>query len=160
VGDAEALPAGPGAYDIVTCRSAFHSFRNAEKALHEMARVLAPKGRIVVYDLVTSEEASKAARHNAIMAMRDPSHVEVLSPDQWMEFVRKCGMHVADKTIVMMKREFEDWMDMVAADAELRARVREALAATEPHDEAGLGVRVRGNRVTFSQTAGIWLLTK
>jgi ubiquinone/menaquinone biosynthesis C-methylase UbiE len=160
VGDAEALPAGPGAYDIVTCRSAFHSFKNAEKALHEMARVLAAKGRIVVYDLVTSEDASKAARHNEIMALRDPSHVAVLSPEQWTEFVRRCGLHVADKTIVMMKREFEDWMDIVAADAERRVAVKAALASTEEHDEAGLGVRVRSGRMTFSQTAGIWLLTK
>lgn len=160
IGDAEALTFPAATFDIVACRSTFHHLLRADRALHEMARVLKAGGRIVVYDLLAAEDPKKAERHNEIMKLRDPSHVHVFSVSEWLDLVRRCGLHVAAKIVAMVKREFDDWMAMVGADAQRLARVREELVATEPGDKAGLGVRVKGNRITFSQTAGIWLLSK
>ena len=44
-GDAAALPVPDGAFDVVVCEQAFQFFPDRPKALHEMRRVLAPRGR-------------------------------------------------------------------------------------------------------------------
>lgn len=49
-GVAESLPYGPGQFDRVVSLMSFHHFSNADAALREAARVLAPGGRFVLYD--------------------------------------------------------------------------------------------------------------
>jgi ubiquinone/menaquinone biosynthesis C-methylase UbiE len=55
-GDAEQLPFSDGHFDIVSCRAAFHHFSRPARVLAEMIRVLATAGRVVVADLLGSEE--------------------------------------------------------------------------------------------------------
>ena len=47
---AESLPFPDEAFDVVVSTNAFHYFRNPPAALEEMARVLRPRGRIVITD--------------------------------------------------------------------------------------------------------------
>ncbi len=49
-GVAEALPYGDGRFDRVVSLLSFHHFSHADVALREVARVLGPGGRLVVYD--------------------------------------------------------------------------------------------------------------
>jgi len=49
-GVAESLPYGEGRFDRVVSLMSFHHFSEADGALREAARVLAPGGRLVVYD--------------------------------------------------------------------------------------------------------------
>ena len=49
-GVAETLPYGVGQFDRVVSLMSFHHFPQADVALREAARVLAPGGRLVVYD--------------------------------------------------------------------------------------------------------------
>jgi ubiquinone/menaquinone biosynthesis C-methylase UbiE len=51
-GRAEAIPYADAAFDYVTARFAFHHFADKAKALGEMARVLAPGGRLSLVNLV------------------------------------------------------------------------------------------------------------
>jgi SAM-dependent methyltransferase len=48
LGDAGALPFVDGAFDAVTCLGALYLVEDAERVLEELARVLAPGGRLVV----------------------------------------------------------------------------------------------------------------
>ena len=73
VGDVYALPFADGAFDIVTCRFAFHHFETPAKAFAEMVRVCRPGGRIVLCDGIASADAAKAAAFNAMERHRDPS---------------------------------------------------------------------------------------
>lgn len=52
VGDAEALPFDDGTFDAVICECAFCTFPDKTRAAAEMARVLRPRGRLGVSDLV------------------------------------------------------------------------------------------------------------
>jgi ubiquinone/menaquinone biosynthesis C-methylase UbiE len=47
---AESLPFSDASFDVVVSMSAFHYFRSPLGALEEMARVLRPKGRLVITD--------------------------------------------------------------------------------------------------------------
>jgi len=48
---AEKLPFGDGAFDLVTCRFAFHHFDDKPAAVDELARVLAPGGALVIANI-------------------------------------------------------------------------------------------------------------
>jgi SAM-dependent methyltransferase len=73
---AYALPYPAAAFDIVTCRFAFHHLENPRAAFSEMLRIATSGARIVVCDGVASDEKSKAAAFNAMERWRDPSTVE------------------------------------------------------------------------------------
>jgi len=51
VADANRLPFGNGAFDLVLCNSVLHHFENPATVLSEIARVAKPKGAILVRDL-------------------------------------------------------------------------------------------------------------
>ena len=75
-GDAYALPFADGAFDIVSCRFAFHHMQEPARAFAEMVRVARPGGRIVLCDAFASDDPAKAAAFNAMERHRDPSTVE------------------------------------------------------------------------------------
>ena len=74
-GDIYALPFGDGAFDIVTCRFAFHHLEHPARAFAEMVRVCRSGGRIVLCDALASDDPAKAAAFNAMEKRRDPSTV-------------------------------------------------------------------------------------
>lgn len=156
VADPEALPFPDASFEIVTCRFVFHHFLRPDRVLAEMKRVLAPSGRIMLYDILTSSHARAAEVHNRIERLRDPSHVRMLSAEEFLELFRRTGLHVTGREILLAKREFDEWMEVVDADPELARRTRERMEAEGA--AAGLGVRVQDGRLTFTQTNVAWLL--
>jgi ubiquinone/menaquinone biosynthesis C-methylase UbiE len=50
IADSEHLPFEDGAFTAVLCSNSFHHYPNPRRAVREMTRVLAPRGRIVVGD--------------------------------------------------------------------------------------------------------------
>jgi ubiquinone/menaquinone biosynthesis C-methylase UbiE len=75
-GDVYALPFADGAFDIVSCRFAFHHLQEPARAFGEMIRVCRLGGRIVLSDAVASDDPRKAAAFNSMERHRDPSTVE------------------------------------------------------------------------------------
>jgi len=69
------LPFADAAFDIVTCRYAFHHLENLSAAFQEMLRVCGPGGRIVVCDGIASADSHQADAFNAMERFRDPSTV-------------------------------------------------------------------------------------
>jgi ubiquinone/menaquinone biosynthesis C-methylase UbiE len=49
-GDSENLPFGDGEFTAVLCTTSFHHYPQPDRALREMARVLAPGGRLAIAD--------------------------------------------------------------------------------------------------------------
>ena len=59
VGPSDNLPFGDGEFTAVVTTTAFHHFPDPEGSIREMARVLAPGGRIVIGDMVRDRAVSK-----------------------------------------------------------------------------------------------------
>jgi SAM-dependent methyltransferase len=78
-GDVQALPYADGTFSIVVSRFAFHHFPDPAAVLREMRRVCRPGGRVVVCDLLASDDPEKAASFHRIEMLRDPSHVRALT---------------------------------------------------------------------------------
>jgi ubiquinone/menaquinone biosynthesis C-methylase UbiE len=157
-GDAEDLEFPSGSFDIVTCRFTFHHFGRPLKALAEMKRMLAPRGRLVLYDYLASSDAARAKRLNEIELARDPCHVRTYSLGAFQEFFREAGLAETARVVTLMKREFDPWMAFVDADEDRRNRVRKLLEDSIEGNAAGLGPRVRDGVLVFTHTCVAWLL--
>ena len=74
-GDVYRLPFARAAFDIVSCRFAFHHLEDPARAFAEMARVCRDGGRIVLCDGLASDDPAKAEAFNRMERFRDPSTV-------------------------------------------------------------------------------------
>lgn len=88
--DVTALPYADAAFDVVTCRFAFHHFPEPLPVLREMKRVARPGGRIVIAD--SAPAADKAAVFNSMEALRDPSHTRALPEEDWLRLFAAAGL--------------------------------------------------------------------
>lgn len=158
VGDVEELKFSPGSFDIVACRASFNHFYDSEKALSEMKRVLSPDGRIVVYEYVAPPEPEKAGLYLEIERSRDASICQTLSLKGYGELFEKCGIKEAGRVTTLFKRDLDEWMAPVDPDAQARARTRKLLEGSIEGDKAGLGARLRGQKITFTHKCVAWLL--
>lgn len=157
-GDAEDLKFPDGSFEIVTCRFTFHHFGDPGHALTEMKRVLAPGGRIILYDFLASSDEEKAKVHNEIELMRDPSHVRIYRLEEFQDLFGKAGLREAGRVTTLMKRNFGEWMAYLGADTTLLDRVRARFEETVDGDATGLGVRISDGKIVFSHTCVCWKL--
>ncbi len=158
LGDAEDLRFPGGSFDIVACRFTFHHLGDPAKALSEMKRVLAPAGRLVLYDFLASSDEARARRLNEIELERDPCHVRIYSVREFQDFFGKGGLEEKARVVTLLKRDFEQWMAFVDAGEACRKRVRRLLEDSIEGNTAGLGPRRREGKLVFTHTCVAWLL--
>lgn len=126
-GDADHLPLGDGAVDLVTCRRAAHHFPDVGHALAEMARVLRPGGRLGVADHCPPPEAAEAS--NRVERLRDATHVRALTEEEWRTALRAAGFTVTAWEVLEERVSFAGWLSPVRADGPEAAAVTRALTA-------------------------------
>jgi ubiquinone/menaquinone biosynthesis C-methylase UbiE len=76
------LPFADGEFTAIVCTTAFHHFRRPTDTISEMARVLAPGGRLVIADANRRHPAVFA--FDLLLRALQPSHVGVRSPARLM----------------------------------------------------------------------------
>lgn len=124
-GLAESLPFPDAAFKIVTCRRAAHHFRDIPAAVREMARVLAPGGRLGIVDLCP--EADLAEVVNRLERLRDETHAAALDEAAWRAVVLGAGLEMTVEELTVEESPLQEWLSPVAADGPQAAAVRAAL---------------------------------
>jgi ubiquinone/menaquinone biosynthesis C-methylase UbiE len=109
--DAEALPFTDAAFDLVTCRLAFHHFPNPRLVISEFARVLKPGGVFGFSDNIVVPDERAANYYNAYEKLRDPSHHRVYSLVQLQAMFEEAGLSVEAVHQLSKEIEFHDWAD-------------------------------------------------
>ena len=61
LGPSDALPFDDGSFTALVCTTALHHFPDPQRSINEMARVLAPGGRLVIGDACRDSAATKLA---------------------------------------------------------------------------------------------------
>jgi ubiquinone/menaquinone biosynthesis C-methylase UbiE len=148
--DATALPFRDGEFDGVITRLSVHHFGKPTAVLHEAYRVLATDGVLVLGDITSSANANEARLHNALEALRDPSHVEMLTANDLERLVTSAGFRIDTQLHWKQPRRFEEWAAIVAHARSLeplRVVMRE-LAQTGR--TAGIELREDGSTLRFS----------
>jgi len=140
LGDAAALPVATAAFDVVTCGNAVHHFPAAAPVLREMRRACKPGGMIAISDLVSDEDPAKAAEHNAIERLRDPSHVWSFAPSELVALLERLDLTVRSVTTTTARRGLDEWLAISKTPPDAAALVRQRLHAAIEGDRAGLAV--------------------
>jgi len=157
-GNVEQLPFDRGVFDIVSCRAAVHHFARPDRVLAEAARVVAPGGRVVIADMLTSEDEAKAEYHNRVERLCDPTHVRALPATEFERLFAGAGLAVRSATSLSIDYELEEWMAHGGPDGATAAQIRALMEATIDSDRCGLNVRRDGGRIWFTHAVAAFVL--
>lgn len=116
VATAEALPHDAGVFDFVASRFAYHHFRDVERALDEMARVLAPGGVLHLMNVVP--QRMRGAWVPAWFAEAKAIDARYPSPEALQAWLEQRGLRV---TLAFVQRSGE----IAIAEALRVARARD-----------------------------------
>jgi SAM-dependent methyltransferase len=131
VGRAEQLPFGAATFDLVTCVNSLHHIARPARALDEMARVLAPGGRIVLEDMVADDDGRRARRWEEIERLRDPEHGRLIAPGEARGPLQAKGLHLDAEELWLQTSEVAPWLEVAGCTGAAAARVREMIGASE-----------------------------
>jgi ubiquinone/menaquinone biosynthesis C-methylase UbiE len=157
-GDAEHLPFRDGTFAIVSCRAAFHHFSRPARVLAEMARVTAPAGRIVIADLIGSEDQRQAKLHDHIEQLCDPTHVRALPVSEFERMFATAGLRVAFQRQRTIDYDLEEWISHGAPEDRVRGEIVSLMESCLADDRAGLRVRREMGRLRFSHHGAAFVL--
>ena len=155
LGDVYALPFEDGSFDIVTCRFAFHHFREPARAFAEMRRVCRSGGRIALCDGVASDDPEKAAAFNRMEKHRDPSTVEFRTLEWHLALFRAAGLPPPEICFYQVPAERERLIDASFPENDDRALLRRMIDESVEGDTMGLAARRSGDTVKFAYPAAI-----
>lgn len=157
IGDVTTLPYADASFSIVTSRYAFHHLENPVRVLSEMKRVCRNDGKIVLIDVVVSEDSQKAGRFNRMEKLRDPSHVRALSLSEMKSLFKDAGLPDPEISYFNLELELESFLNRSFPTAENAAKVRKIIEKETHENKMGINVRRDGN--TFEFTYPIAVLT-
>jgi SAM-dependent methyltransferase len=130
VGRAEQLPFPDGAFSLVTCVHGLHHVASPARALAEMARVLAPGGRLVLEDFVADDDPRIASRWEEIERLRDPGHGRFLHAGEARTRLLP-ELTIEAEEIWLEPLAVEPWLAVAGCEGDDAARVR-ALIGPDP----------------------------
>lgn len=158
--DAEALPYSDGAFDLVTCRYAFHHMTKPVLVLREMRRVAKAQGRLMLIDSLAPEIDSKFDLHNQIEKLRDPSHTATLRLTTLLEMFEGEGLEIERQAMRRRNRSFNVWMKRAGLSAQSKAylQVRKLMEGSVERDRAGFAPKLKGDDIEIVHNEGMFLL--
>jgi SAM-dependent methyltransferase len=109
-GDATALEFEPGSWDGAVSRFALHHIPVPERVVAEMARVVAPGGRLVLADSLADADVRAFSWSQDIERLRDPSHWASVGAAQLRAWAAAAGLTLEREADVMLEIDFDDWL--------------------------------------------------
>ena len=109
-GSAELLPFSDATFDIVVTRYSAHHWAHVPRAMAQCARVLKPKGRMVVIDVTAPEEPVLDTALQAIEFLRDGSHVRNYRVSEWIAMFRAAGFQAPSVDGWKLELDFPSWV--------------------------------------------------
>jgi ubiquinone/menaquinone biosynthesis C-methylase UbiE len=159
-GNVENLQLEPGSFRIALCRFAFHHFPRPELVLAEMKRVLTRDGRIVLADMLASEDPEKAGYHNRIERLCDPTHAEALSESRFRRMFGDLGLRVAFEIKGETTYALVDWLRHGGPGPEATQEIEALMRDSIDVDRSGLQVRIENDAIHFTHTGATFVLSR
>jgi ubiquinone/menaquinone biosynthesis C-methylase UbiE len=120
-GPAERLSFADSNFDAVVTRYSAHHWLDVGRALHEVARVLKPGGKLIVVDIVAPESPLLDTSLQTVEILRDSSHVRDYRASEWRAMLDAAGFDKPRVDQWKLPMEFHSW---VARSATPPARVQ------------------------------------
>ena len=154
-GDVTRLPYPDGAFTIVVTRFAVHHFPDPSAVIHEMVRVCAPGGRVVVVDTCASPDPVKAAEFNRLEKLRDPSHIRALSLAELQGLFDRAGLGEPRVAFSELRDEVRNLLARSFPNPGDEAEIVDMFAASAENDSLGIPVRRDGERIEYAYPVAI-----
>ncbi|MGB7115560.1 MAG: methyltransferase domain-containing protein [Anaerolineales bacterium] len=155
IGQAEKLPFEEASFNAVVTRLTIHHFADPGVECSDMARITRSKGRLIVADIISSENAGESELHNALEKLRDPSHVSMISSNAMKDLVETTGLKIIQEDHWTMQREFGEWMQIVNSRARAEPLYIVMSSFAKAGIEAGIDIKFNGRTVYFKHH---WIL--
>lgn len=149
-GIATELPFPPASFDIVSCRAAFHHFPAPELVLAEMRRVVKTGGKILIADIVTSDDPMEADVHNEIERLCDPTHVQALTATEFRNLFRLNKLDIVTDFPGRITYDLDEWVLHGGPTAEIETKIRQRFNDALEKDNTGLRVRFKEGKILFT----------
>lgn len=148
--DAENLPFGDDAFDLVTNRIALHHYPDAPKATSEMARVLKHGGVLGFTDNTVPPHKQLAGFINHFEKLRDPSHNWCYPIERLRRYFEEAGLQVTHVEESPKHMEFEPWADRMGCSGETKRELRRLLDTATPEAREFFNPRIQDGKLMFS----------
>lgn len=155
LGRAEHLPFEDESLDCVVTRLTIHHFLDPRRVMSEAVRVTRRSGKVVVADVVSSENDEEATLHNALETLRDPTHVRMFSPSDLLELIQSARLRITSTATWEMKRDFDEWIRITNAPERVKPLYTVMVTLAKAGIHAGINLHFNGKTVVFTHR---WLL--
>ena len=160
VGEIEQMPFRNAAFDAAVCRFSFHHFTDPARVFAEMARVVGPRGWMVVVDVTASEDPAKAALHNELERLCDPTHVRMLAASEFERIFAAEGFTIVMKIERRYVSTIEEWTRFGATPPENIPILRAMLEDAIDEDRPGLTLQRDAGTVRLMHTSASFVLDR
>jgi ubiquinone/menaquinone biosynthesis C-methylase UbiE len=154
--DANQLSFADATFDVVVCRFAFHHFPEPQRVLSEMVRVCRRAGTVAIEDLVVSEHPERAAFHNRLENLRDPSHTAAMPLSRLLSLFAAAGLEVERVQSGTFPQSLERWLQNAQTPPDKASQVRNMVERDAAEDLSGLyPFRNQDNQWCFTQRTAV-----
>ena len=154
--DVRALPFPTATFSLATCRIAIHHFIEPALVLCELRRVLRDDATVVICDTLADERPERAALHNRIEQIRDPSHVRMLPESELRALLERSGFPIAAARKTSKRREFGEWTALARTLPDAAAEARALLESTLADNGAGIDTALEDGQLRFTHRSAIF----
>ena len=139
--DAASLPFDDDRFDVVASRVAAHHFADIRAAVSEMARVLAPNGRLLIADSYSPSEPMGADEVlHELEVLRDASHVRNYRLEEWTAMLSDVGLETRFVESWEVRQEFEAWVRRMRTPQASISALKQKMDATPEPIRERLGI--------------------
>jgi ubiquinone/menaquinone biosynthesis C-methylase UbiE len=153
LGDVLPLPWPDGAFTLVTSRFAFHHFLDPQAVLHEMVRVCAPGGAVMVVDAAPAPD--KADAYNRMELLRDPSHTRAMPLVEHLELFRRAGLPEPRVTNYRLDSDLEGCLSRSFPHPGDHEKIRAIVIDALDGDPVDMHVRRDGDRIRLGHPVAV-----
>ncbi|MEC7921424.1 MAG: class I SAM-dependent methyltransferase [Chloroflexota bacterium] len=160
IGYAEELDYEDESFDLITCRTSAHHFKDIKKALNEISRVIKNDGSIYIIDTITSDQKELNNWHQKIELIRDKSHIKNYSLMEWRNFFEDSGLDLHETHQTRVNMELEDWMERSGTISSDKKIIRNEYGEANNKIKEFFGIEKINDDFKFYWPVGLFYLKK